>query len=54
MIKNMYLLNEEYDIRKRICDELFARYKTYDFKWTSQSYTSIAMSLFTQQYGYIP
>ena len=50
----MYLLNEEYDIRKRICDELFARYKTYDFKWTNQSYTSIAMSLFTQQYGYIP
>ena len=50
----MYLLNDEYDIRKQICDKLFTRYKTYDFKWTIQSYTSIAMSLFAQQYGYIP
>ena len=52
--KNMYLLNDEYDTRKQICDKLFTRYKTYDFKWTNQSYTSIAMNLFVQQYGYIP
>lgn len=46
--KNMYLLNEEYDIRKAICDKLFETYKTYDFKWTNQSYTSIATNLFKQ------
>ena len=51
--KNMYLLNEEYDIRKAICDKLFETYKTYDFKWTNQSYTSIAMNLFKQLTGYI-
>ena len=31
--KNMYLLNEEFDTRKTICDKLFDRYKTHDFKW---------------------
>ena len=46
--KNMYLLNDEYDNRKQICDRLFNMYKTHDFKWTNQSYTSIAMSLFAQ------
>ena len=52
--KNMYLLNEEYDTRKTICDKLFNIYKTHDFKWTNQSYTSIATSLFKQLNGYIP
>ena len=52
--RNMYLLNEEYDIRKNICNKLFGVYKTYDFKWTNQSFTSIAVSLFSQQCGYIP
>ena len=51
--KNMYLLNEEYDTRKTICDKLFNIYKTHDFKWTNQSYTSIATSLFKQLNGYI-
>jgi len=52
--KNMYLLNEEYDTRKTICDKLFNTFKTHDFKWTNQSYTSISTSLFKQLYGYIP
>ena len=52
--KNMYLLNDEYNIRKRIYNKLFNRYRTEDFVWSNQSYTSIAMSLFAQQYGYIP
>ena len=52
--KNMYLMNEEYDIRKNICKKLFKIYKTHDFRWTNQSFTSIAMSLFSQQCGYIP
>ena len=51
--KNMYLLNEEYNTRKIICDKLFETYKTFDFKWTNQSYTSIALSLFKQLTGYI-
>ena len=50
----MYLLNEEYDVRKTICDKLFNIYKTHEFKWTNQSYTSIARSLFKQLNGYIP
>ena len=29
--KIMYLLNDEYDNRKKICDKLFDIYKTYDF-----------------------
>ena len=52
--KNMYLLNEEYATRKTICDKLFSIYKTHDFKWTNQSYTSIATNLFNQLNGYIP
>ena len=52
--KNMYLLNQEYDMRKKICDKIFDNYKTEDFKWTNQSYTSIATSLFKQLNGYIP
>ena len=51
---NMYLLNEEYNTRKTICDKLFNIYKTHEFKWTNQSYTSIARSLFKQLNGYIP
>ena len=51
--KNMYLLNEEYDTRKKICDKLFDTFKTYDFIWTNQSYASIATSLFKQLNGYI-
>lgn len=52
--KNMYLLNEEYNTRKTICDKLFNTFKTHDFKWTNQSYTSISTSLFKQLNGYIP
>lgn len=52
--KNMYLMNEEYKIRKNISNKLFETYKTYHFIWTNQSLTSIAVSLFSQQCGYIP
>lgn len=51
--KNMYLLNDEYDIRKVICDKLSETYKTHDFKWTNQSYTSLATALFKQMCGYL-
>ena len=51
--KNMYLLNEEYDTRKTICDKLSNTFETHDFVWTNQSYTSIATSLFKQLCGFI-
>ena len=46
--RNMFLLNEEYNTRKTICDKIYDTYKTYDFEWTNQSYTAIATSLFKQ------
>ena len=52
--KNMYLLNEEYDKRKSLCDKLYNVYKTYDFKWTNQSFTSIVSALFRQLNGHLP
>ena len=44
--QNMYPSNNECDIGKSICDKLFNKYKTHDFKWSNQSYTSIASSLY--------
>ena len=52
--KNMYLLNDEYDKRKSLCDKLYNIYKIHDFKWTNQSFTSIASALFRQLNGYLP
>ena len=51
---NMFLLNDEYDIRKSICDKLFNLYKTHDFKWVNQTFTSLATALFRQTCGYLP
>ena len=39
---NMYILNNDYDIRKEICWKLFKMYKTHDFLWCNQSYTTLA------------
>ena len=52
--KNMFLLNNEYDTRKRICDSLYERFKTHDFLWSNQSYTSLTSSLFKQMCGFLP
>ena len=51
---NMFLLNDEYDTRKSICDKLYDLYKTYDFRWVNQTYTSLASLLFKQTCGYLP
>ena len=51
--KNMYLLNDEYETRKVIHEKLFDRYKTHEFKWSNQSYTSMGASIFKQINGYI-
>lgn len=52
--KNMFLLNDEYDTRKSICDKLFKIYKTHDFQWSNQSFTAVSTSLFKQISGYLP
>ncbi|XP_068692731.1 uncharacterized protein [Montipora foliosa] len=51
---NMFLLNDEYDIRKSICDHLLGLYKTHDFMWVNQTYTGLASALFKQLCGYLP
>ena len=52
--RNMYLLNNEYDKRKSLCDKLYDIYKTHDFRWTNQSFTSICTALFRQLNGHLP
>jgi len=51
--KSMYCLNEEYNARKSICRKLKKMYKTEDFFWTNQSYTSLVNSLFKQICGFL-
>ena len=51
---NMFVLNDDYDMRKAICDNLFEIYCVEDFKWKNQSITSLASSLFKIQNGYFP
>ena len=51
--KNMYVLNNDYEIRKSICTRLHKIYKSYDFNWCNQSYTSLASSLFKHTRGYL-
>ena len=52
---NMYVLNnDDYDIRKTICDILFEKYKTHEFSWSNQSYTALATSLFKHMCTFLP
>ena len=51
---NMYVLNNEYETRKSICERLYKIYKSYDFIWCNQSHTSLASSLFKHMRGYLP
>ena len=51
---NMFILNEQYETRKQICDSLFDKLKTADFVWSNQSYTNMAINLFKQICGYLP
>ena len=51
---NMYVLNNEYENRKSICERLYKIYKSYDFIRCNQSYTSLATSLFKNMRGYLP
>ena len=45
---NIFILNDQYETRKRICDSLFSKFKTVDFVWSNQSYTNMATSLLKQ------
>ena len=51
--ENMYLMNDNYKERKSICNQLFDKFKTHDFVWTNQSFTSLSSALFRQIYGYL-
>ena len=51
---NMYVLNNEYNIRKSICDTLYEKYKTHEFSWSNQSYTALASPLFKHMRGWLP
>lgn len=50
----MFVENNEYDIRKQICESLYKKYNIHDFKWANQSYTSLANSLFKTIVGNLP
>ena len=51
---NMYVENNEYDIRKKICNKLYESYPVHDFMRAHQSYTVLANSLFKMMVGYLP
>ena len=51
---NMYILNNEHENRKSICERLYKIYKSYDFIWCNQSYTSLSSSSFKHMRGYLP
>ena len=51
---NMFVENNEYDIRKQICESLNKKYNIHDFKWANQSYTNLANSLFKIMVGFLP
>ena len=51
---NMYILNNDYDIRKEMCRKLYKMYKTHDFIWCNQSYTVLTKSMFKHMRGYLP
>ena len=51
---NMYILNNEYETRKSICERLYKIYTSYDFIWCNQSYTTLATSLFKHTRGCLP
>ena len=51
---NVFVLNDQYETRRRICDSLFDKFKTADFGLSNQSYTNMATSLFKQMCGYLP
>ena len=52
-LKNMVTVNNDYELRKNICDQLFEKYPVDAFKFNNQGLTLIAVNLFKQLYGHI-
>lgn len=44
--KNMVVVNNDYDLRKTVCEKLYKVYPTDNFKFCNQSLTSIAVKLY--------
>ena len=53
-LKNMVTVNNVYDLRKNLCDQLFEKYPIDAFKFNNQGLKQIAVNLFKQLYGHIP
>ena len=51
---NMFVLNDDYDLRREICEKLFEIYRVEDFKWRNQLVRTLASSLFKIQNRYLP
>ena len=52
-LKNMVPVNNDYELRKNICDQLFEKYPADAFKFNNQELTSIAVNVFKQLYGHL-
>ena len=52
-LKNMVTVNNDYDLRKNICNQLFEKYLVDAFQFNNQGLTSIAVNLFKQLYRHI-
>ena len=52
--KNMVTVNNDYDLTKNMCNQLFEKCPVDAFKFNNQGLTSIAVNLFKQLYGHIP
>ena len=53
-LKNMVTVNNDYDLRKKIFDQLYEKFPVDAFTFNNQGLTSIAVNIFKQLYGYIP
>ena len=53
-LKNMVFVNNDHEIRKNICDQLFEKYPDDAFKFNNQGLTLTAVNLFKQPFGRIP
>ena len=48
----MFVENNEYDIRKQICESLNKKYNIHDFKWANQSDYMSLYSFYVEQLHY--
>ena len=49
-LKNMVTVNNDYNLRKNICDQLFEKYPVDAFQFNNQGLTSIAVNPFKHLY----